>query len=165
MSSIREALRARVTGDVRASAKIKIYLDPQAAERLASLETEAADLRNQASAGGRARKMNGRLDDLGPLIEDAEKALLSATAHVVLRALTSDQLAAATAGIAPDDPISKLWRAQLRAAFIRIEDLDGTAVDDVAAQDWADLLETMSASEVQACHARLQAADADVNPR
>lgn len=165
MSSIREALRARVEGDVRASTRIKIYLNPYAAEVLHNLESEAAELRRQAADGGRARKMNGRLDELGPLIEEAEKALLSATASVVLRALSSDQLAAAAAGIAPDDPISKLWRAQLRAAFVRIEDLDGKPVDDITIQDWGDLLEALSATEVQTCHARLQAADADVNPR
>lgn len=165
MSSIRDALRARIDGDVRASTKIKIYLGPSAAERLTRLENEAANLRNQAAEGGRARKMNGRLADLAPQIEEAERALLSATAFVVLRALTSDQMAAAAAGIAPDDPISKLWRSQLRAAFVRIEDLDEKPVDDITAQDWADLVETMSASEVQACHAKLQAADAEVNPR
>lgn len=165
MSSIRDALRARIDGDVRASTKIKIYLDPDAADRLNRLETEAAELRNQAAEGGRARKMNGRLGDLGPLIEEAEKALLSATAFIVLRALSSDQLAAATAGVAPDDPISKLWRAGLRASFVRVEDLDEKPVDDITAEDWGDLLETMSATEVQACHAKLQAADTEINPR
>lgn len=165
MSTIRDALRARIDGDIRATIKVKIYGDPEAKARLLTLENEAAQLRADAALGGRAKKMNSRLDDVMLLIEETEQRLLDVTYFIVLRALTSDQLAEASSGVIPDDPISKLWRAQLARAFVRVEDLDGKPVDDVTAQDWAELLDTMSAREVQTRYDELQAADAAVaNP-
>lgn len=159
MSTLRDALFARVNADARPSTRIRIYLDPAAASHLVELRAEAADLRETAP-----RKMNGRQADLAVLIEEADAALRASTAYVILRALNSDQLAAAVAGITPEDPLSLLWRAKLRTAFVRVEDADGTVVDDITADDWAMLVENMSATEVQVCHTRLDAAETAANP-
>lgn len=166
MSTLLDALRNRIDGDLRSTIRVKIYLDPDAHSRLTELETRATEIRAQIDAGTRREKMNGPLSQILTQIQETETALLTSTAHVVLRCLTSDQLAAALASVSPNDPMSMLWRQKVAAAFVRVEDLDGKPVDDITADDWRDLLNVLGANELQNIHQRLSDAEASVtDPR
>lgn len=164
MSKHLDLLRTRIAGDARAEVRVKIYLDPSAGSHLAALQNELAQLRQDAAASNRPEKLNGRMSTLARQVEEAEQNLLTSIAYVVLRALSSDQAAAAASGLTPDDPMSKLWRANLAAAFVRVEDADHVQIDDITRGDWVGLLDVLSNTEIANIHSRLAAADADSIP-
>lgn len=165
MSTAADLLRARVAADARPTVRLKIWLDPEAASKLAEAEAELENLRNAAIESGAAVKTGGRIAELAQQVERYENELLDAQAVLVLRALTSTQVAQAVAGLTEDDPVSLLWQRKLKAAFVRIETIDGQVVDDITAEDWGNLLEVMSAAEIQACHHKLTDAETAANPR
>lgn len=163
MSQMRDMLRRRIAGDARPEIRVKIHLDPLGAARLSELEAELAELRD-AMEDGAPVKMGGRAATLAAEIEELEEHLADSVACVVLRTLNSAQSAQAAAGLTEDDPINLLWRRNLRAAYVRCETLDRVLVEDVTSQDWEDLVEVMSSTEVKTLHERLRSAELSALP-